>query len=79
MLKGIIDLTEKAGYELLEIMGVMDLGDRDCEDWKRRWSAVLMRFPLWKKMKSKMKKPGGNLFVAAVCLHRRFGTFEPST
>ena len=31
MLKGIIDLTEKAGYQLLEIMGVMDLDDRDCE------------------------------------------------
>ena len=31
MMKGIIDLTEKAGYQLLEIMGVMDLDDRDCE------------------------------------------------
>ena len=31
MLKGIIDLTEKAGSQLLEIMGVMDLDDRDCE------------------------------------------------
>lgn len=31
MLKGIIDLTEKAGYQPLEIMGVMDLDDKDCE------------------------------------------------
>ena len=78
MLKGIIDMTEKAGYQLLEIKGVMDLDDRDSKDWKKRWSAFLMRFPLWKKMKSKMKKPGGNLFVATVCLHRRFGTSAPS-
>ena len=31
MRKGITDLIEKAGYQLLEIMGVMDLDDRDCE------------------------------------------------
>ena len=79
MRKGIADLIEKAGYQLPEMVVAMDLDDRDSKDWKRRWSAFLMRFPLWKKMKSKMKKPGGNLFVTAVYLHRRFGTFEPPT
>ena len=78
MLKGIIDLTEKAGYQLLEIMGVMDLDDRDCERLEEAIECFLNGFPLWKKMKLKMKKPGGNLFVATVCLHRRFGTSAPS-
>ena len=31
MLKGITDLTEEAGYQLLDMVDAMDLDDRGCE------------------------------------------------
>ena len=45
MRKGIADLIEKAGYQLPEMVVAMDLDDRDSKDWKRRWTAFLMRLP----------------------------------
>ena len=48
MLKGIIDLTEEAGYKLLEMVDIMDLDDKGCERLEEAMDCFLNQIPIMK-------------------------------